>query len=374
MAMVRALADNLRYAAEDSDGLRYFTWDQNGMNLLMERDIYGTVVAQYSHGFASVDGSESLQAAKKIVDGVAYYQYPHYDLTGNVMRVTDSAGAVTHSYERNAWGEEISATEGSVANRFGYNANWIRLKDGPYDLSPTRVYDPKLGRFLQKDPLIRSGIACDPYVFPGNNPVTKVDPMGLGEPGEPKPEVPPEPPSPWVFDKTTGQWTWDAKIGMEPKPPSTQPIDPIPPETQIEIEIAGVTPSLRDSAGNEKTGREADIAKFKDLFALTVTVKRKAVPEGAEVSRQVALVVWLGRLNPDIGNVIMFPRGKGKKGRGGNVEFRTAKGTVVPRGEEDPAALARVRSYGQTGAVGFSLETRTDRSHRQYGNDFNLNP
>ena len=183
--MVRMLADNLRYAAEDSDGLRYFTWDRNGMNLLMERDIYGTVVAQYSHGFASVEGSESLQAARKIVDGVAYYQYPHYDLTGNVMRVTDSGGAVTHSYERNAWGEELSATEGDVANRFGYNANWIRLKDGPYDLSPTRVYDPKLGRFLSRDGM---GNRQGGYLYCQNQPVSCADPGGQDEPGESKEE------------------------------------------------------------------------------------------------------------------------------------------------------------------------------------------
>ena len=34
-------AELRRYAIEESTGLRYFTWDENGMNLLCERDTTG---------------------------------------------------------------------------------------------------------------------------------------------------------------------------------------------------------------------------------------------------------------------------------------------------------------------------------------------
>src|SRR5690606_5877047 len=41
-----------RYALEDdTHGLRYFTWDQNGLNLLAEQDSSGTVTRRYTHGY-----------------------------------------------------------------------------------------------------------------------------------------------------------------------------------------------------------------------------------------------------------------------------------------------------------------------------------
>jgi YD repeat-containing protein len=39
-----------RYAIRDSGGLVTFTWDQNGMNLLVERDSMGMTLAEYTHG------------------------------------------------------------------------------------------------------------------------------------------------------------------------------------------------------------------------------------------------------------------------------------------------------------------------------------
>ena len=44
-----------RYAIEDSAGLRYFTWDRNGMNLLCERDAEGNVTAEYAHGYSAIE-------------------------------------------------------------------------------------------------------------------------------------------------------------------------------------------------------------------------------------------------------------------------------------------------------------------------------
>ena len=52
---------------------------------------------------------------------------------------------------------------------------------GIYDYR-NRSFDPATGRFLQRDPVIGGDSLFNPYVFPGNNPVGNVDPMGLGEP------------------------------------------------------------------------------------------------------------------------------------------------------------------------------------------------
>ena len=45
-----------------------------------------------------------------------------------------------------------------------------------------RTFDPSTGRFIQRDPVVGGDELYNPYVFPGNNPVGNVDPMGLGEP------------------------------------------------------------------------------------------------------------------------------------------------------------------------------------------------
>ena len=88
-----------RYAIEESTGLRYFTWDRNGMNLLCEREPDGSVAAEYAHGYTPTDGIGSMVAARKVEGGATYYQYPIYDHRGSVMRLVDESGTVTATYE-----------------------------------------------------------------------------------------------------------------------------------------------------------------------------------------------------------------------------------------------------------------------------------
>jgi len=146
-------AELRRYAIEESTGLRYFTWDENGMNLLCERDAAGAVVAEYAHGETPINGIGSLTAAKKADGGSTYYQYPVYDHRGTVMRLTDAEGSVTATYEYDAWGNALQAADSPAGNRFRYQSNWRALRDSGSGLllSPTRVYDATLGRFLQRD-------------------------------------------------------------------------------------------------------------------------------------------------------------------------------------------------------------------------------
>ena len=146
-----------RQALIDSDGLRYFTWDQGGLNLLEERDISGTVTAEYTHGYSAVNGVGSMVTAHKTVDGANYYQYPAYDHRGTVYKLTDESGNVVGDYLYNSWGEPLyeSETYPGVGSRFKYASSWISLKDsgGKLLLSPSRVYASNLGIFIQRDPL-----------------------------------------------------------------------------------------------------------------------------------------------------------------------------------------------------------------------------
>jgi YD repeat-containing protein len=146
-----------RYAMQDSNGVSYFTWDRNAMNLLAERDLAGSVTAYYTHGDVAVEGIGSLVAAKRNQAGASYYQYPVYDHRGTVVRLVDENGTPTAYYEYDAWGNELrdSVVGGISENRFRYQSNYLCLKDSDAKvyLSPTRPLYVPVGRFLGRDPL-----------------------------------------------------------------------------------------------------------------------------------------------------------------------------------------------------------------------------
>ena len=145
------------YCMEDSEtGTSYFTWDKNGLNILCERDAEGNVIAEYTHGYTPIDGIGSMVAARKEQDGATYYQYPIYDgIKGNLHRLVNQNGILADVYEYNAWGVVLGETQSGASNRFAWQSNWLRLKEGIHK-SPARLYLDDIGRFLQGDPQ-RSG-------------------------------------------------------------------------------------------------------------------------------------------------------------------------------------------------------------------------
>ena len=90
-------------------------------------------------------GRGKVTGAKKTDGSTAY---PVYDHRGTVMRLADEKGTVTRTYEYDAWGNLLRDTGSSGLNRFGYQSNWLTLKDSDDELclSPTRLYDVGLGR------------------------------------------------------------------------------------------------------------------------------------------------------------------------------------------------------------------------------------
>ena len=106
--------------------------------------------------------------------------------------------------EYDAFGNIIpNSATGTWIGRFTYQGqSWIEITSSDANkrllLSPTRIYDPVTGRFLQKDPLYRNTIEAlrlyqtagmldsfywedmNPYIYVGNNPNDRVDPEGLG--------------------------------------------------------------------------------------------------------------------------------------------------------------------------------------------------
>ena len=104
----------------------------------------------------------------------------HQDGLGTVTDLTDSTGATTKSYSYDAYGNIVEQT-GTVEQPYTYTGREFDSENGLYYYR-ARAYDPRIGRFLQGDPV---GIAAGTnlYSYVDNNPLNLIDPSGLSPVG-----------------------------------------------------------------------------------------------------------------------------------------------------------------------------------------------
>src|SRR6266545_2117575 len=103
-----------------------------------------------------------------------------YDAHGNVAFLTDATGAVTDSYDYDAWGNLVAQT-GSTANTRLYAGEEFDPDLGLMNLR-ARLYKPMTGRFLSMDPVMgRQPVptSFNRYLYGAADPVVHVDPSGL---------------------------------------------------------------------------------------------------------------------------------------------------------------------------------------------------
>jgi len=102
-----------------------------------------------------------------------------YDGGGSVRQLTNSAGAVTDTYEYDAFGDHWTV-EGTTPNNMLYRAEEFDSDLGLYYLR-ARWMNPLTGRFVSQDP--ENGILTDPktlhkYLYANGDPVDLKDPTG----------------------------------------------------------------------------------------------------------------------------------------------------------------------------------------------------
>jgi RHS repeat-associated protein len=108
------------------------------------------------------------------------YIFYHYDQGGNVVILTDFAGEVVAEYEYSPFGEVLEA-QGPEAkkNRFLFAGRYYISEGGVYDFR-ARVLDGRLGRFLEREPLVGERMRfLSMYSYARNNPVNFKDTTGL---------------------------------------------------------------------------------------------------------------------------------------------------------------------------------------------------
>ncbi|MGE3412174.1 MAG: RHS repeat-associated core domain-containing protein [Dehalococcoidia bacterium] len=122
-------------------------------------------------------------------DGSGNQAYFSYDAVGSVTDLTDGSGTVTDTYVYDVFGT-ITSHSGPSTNYWLFTGEQIDQATGDtgYYFLRARYYDPTLGRFISRDPLLFE----QRYAYAGSNPLLLVDPSGmcvLGIPCPPAVEV-----------------------------------------------------------------------------------------------------------------------------------------------------------------------------------------
>lgn len=190
----------------DAEGRRAWrtTADEDAWTLydeedaILEVDSGGAQLRGFGHG-PGID--EPLALFDYNDTGTDYYY--HTDGMGSVLALSDASGRLANAYSYTAFGQRTT-TQSDVYNDYTFTGRRADLDTGLYDFR-ARVLDPKVGRFLQADPLSmadyerpRTGLAADisreigpnliwrqlhpqsnnPYGYVSANPLYSVDPSG----------------------------------------------------------------------------------------------------------------------------------------------------------------------------------------------------
>ncbi len=119
-------------------------------------------------------------------------QYLHKDHLGSLDVITDATGALVQELSFDAWGQRRNATDWSALTSLqltgfdhsrttrGFTGHEMLDEVGVIHMNG-RIYDPKLGRFLQADPFVQDPLntqSLNRYSYVWNNPLNATDPSG----------------------------------------------------------------------------------------------------------------------------------------------------------------------------------------------------
>jgi RHS repeat-associated protein len=133
----------------------------------------GAVRVRYTFGNMLVSETQN-------VSGIAIPSFYGYDAHGNIAFLSDAAGAVTDTYDYDAWGILVAMT-GATRNSRLYSGEEFDSDLGLINLR-ARQYNASTGRFTSGDSRIGKQevpITSNRYLFANADPVNAHDPRGL---------------------------------------------------------------------------------------------------------------------------------------------------------------------------------------------------
>lgn len=155
------------------DGITtYFVYD-TGKRVLEERSVADELLARYTYTI-STDDIVMMERG-----GTSYYY--HKDAQGNITEVTDSLGGVVERYEYDIYGTVIRFNGSGtpipttlIGNYYLYTGRYYDAESGLYEFR-ARAYSPRLGRFVQQDPI---GYVDGLNLYASYFAINTTDPMG----------------------------------------------------------------------------------------------------------------------------------------------------------------------------------------------------
>jgi len=141
---------------------------------------YVQVVDELQNGAVTRTYSWGLELISKLETGNSKRSFYGFDGHGSVRFLTDSPGAVTDTYDYDAFGNLINST-GSTANNYLFAGEQYDPALGLY-YNRARYLNATTGRFWTMDTYaggVSEPLSLHRYLFASANPVNRVDPSGL---------------------------------------------------------------------------------------------------------------------------------------------------------------------------------------------------
>lgn len=154
-------------APDGTETVRRFIYDRE--DILFELDGNGAVISEYLHG-PGIDEPISMRK-----DGQTYYY--HQDALGSIVAITDADKNLVQRYEYDAYGAITYVLDPDFKQPYAFTGREYDEESGLYYYR-ARYYDPKVGRFISKDPIGFAGGDVNLYGYVLNDPVNGVDPDG----------------------------------------------------------------------------------------------------------------------------------------------------------------------------------------------------
>jgi RHS repeat-associated protein len=149
-----------------------------GYAQVVEELVNGQVQRVYTYG-------QALLSQRQLIAGSWVTSHYGYDGSGNVRVLTNGAGAVTDTFDYDAYGNLLGRT-GTTPNSYLYRGQQFDADLGVYYLR-ARYYSPQRGRFLTRDTF--DGVQSEPrslhkYLYAQADPINQLDASGFASTAE----------------------------------------------------------------------------------------------------------------------------------------------------------------------------------------------